>query len=55
MSDTLTKILGEIAQMKSALAIELGDDKPNENTVLAIKNRLRELDRAAHYRIVGAR
>lgn len=54
MSDTLTAILNEIDQMKTALRIEMLDDNPNQNTLLAIKNRLRSLDSAASSRIVLA-
>jgi hypothetical protein len=48
----LQPILDQIAEAKSALHSELMEDRPNEKTVLAIRGRIRDLDRAAASRIV---
>ncbi len=51
-ADRLAPILAEIEQMKLAYRAELRDDNPDQNTLLAIKNRLRALDSASTSRMV---
>lgn len=47
----LHDLLDQIDQLKRAYELELSSDDFNENTLIAIKNRLTALDRAAAHRM----
>jgi hypothetical protein len=51
-AEKLQPILDQIEEAKRALDIELAEDRPNEKTVIAIRGRIRDLDRAAASRMV---
>ena len=52
MEDHISHLLDELKQIKTALRMEMWDENPNPDTILACKQRIRALDSALDYYII---